>query len=145
MDTLKILLLIDLRKFMDNILALAYLGDSVYELYIREYLLKQGISKVNNLQKKAIQFVSAKAQCAFVTEMIKSNFLKEEEMAIFNRGRNHKSHNSPKNTDIITYKYATGLEAVVGYLYLQGQKERIDDIMKFIIERGSLCISTEKM
>lgn len=130
---------------MDNILSLAYLGDSVYELYIREYLLGQGISKVNTLQKYAIQFVSAKAQCTFVTEMLNSNFLTEEEIAIFNRGRNHKSHTSPKNTDIITYKYATGLESVIGYLYLQKNKSRIDEIMQFIIERGSLCIFTEKM
>lgn len=130
---------------MDNVLSLAYLGDSVYELYIREYLLSKGITKVNTLQKQAIKFVSAKAQCTFVTEMINCNFLKEEEIAIFNRGRNHKSHAHPKNTDIITYKYATGLEAVIGYLYLQKKNSRIDEIMKFIIERGDLCIFMEKM
>lgn len=145
MAMFKILPLIVLRKFMDNILSLAYLGDSVYELYIREYLLSRGITKVNTLQKQAIQFVSAKAQCNFVTEMLKENFLNDEEIAIFNRGRNHKSHSSPKNTDIITYKYSTGLEAVIGYLYLQKKIERLQEIMKFIIERGSLCISMEKM
>lgn len=145
MDTLKVLHLIELRKFMDNVLALAYLGDSVYELYIRRYLLDQGVSKVNNLQKQAIQFVSAKAQCEFVKEMLNRNFLKKEEVAVFNRGRNHKSHSSPKNTDIITYKYATGLEAVIGYLYLQKQIERIDEIMQFIIESGDICISMGKM
>lgn len=145
MDILKTLRLIDSEKSMDNILSLAYLGDGVYELYIREHLLSKGITKVNTLQKYAIQYVSAKAQCAFVTEMLDNNFLKEEEIAIFNRGRNHKSHAHPKNTDIITYKYATGLEAVIGYLYLQKKSSRIDEIMRFIIERGDLCIFTEKM
>lgn len=130
---------------MDNILSLAYLGDCVYELYIREYLLNKGIVKVNTLQKQAIYFVSAKAQCAFVKEMLNEKILTEEEEAVFNRGRNHKSHAHPKNTDIITYKYATGLEAVIGFLYLQQKQDRIKEIMKFIIERGNLCISMEKM
>ena len=115
-----------------NSLALAYLGDSIYEVYVREYLLKQNIVKVNDLQKNAVKFVSAKGQCKYLMSMIESNFLSEEELTIVTRARNHKSHTSPKNTDIVTYKYSTGFEALIGYLYLSDKKTRIDDIMNYI-------------
>ena len=115
-----------------NSLALAYLGDSIYEVYVREYLLKQNIVKVNELQKAAVKYVSAKGQYKYLMNMIDSKFLTDEEVVIVNRARNHKSHTSPKNTDIITYKYSTGLEALIGYLYLSNKKARIDDIMDYI-------------
>ena len=115
-----------------NSLALAYLGDSIYEVYVREYLLKQNIVKVNELQKAAVKYVSAKGQYKNLMNMIDSKFLTDEEVVIVNRARNHKSHTSPKNTDIITYKYSTGLEALIGYLYLSNKKARIDDIMDYI-------------
>lgn len=115
-----------------NVLALAYLGDAIYEIYIREYLIKQNIVKVNLLQKEAIKYVSAKNQAKFLTEMIESNFLTENEIDIVKRARNHKSHAS-KSTDIITYKYSTALEALIGYLYLEKNTSRIDEIMNFIM------------
>lgn len=115
-----------------NVLALAYLGDAIYEIYIREYLIKQNIVKVNLLQKEAIKYVSAKNQAKFLTEMIESNFLTEKEIDIVKRARNHKSHAS-KSTDIITYKYSTALEALIGYLYLEKNTSRIDEIMNFIM------------
>lgn len=115
-----------------NALALAYLGDSIYEVYVREYLLKQNIVKVNELQKNAVKYVSAKGQCKYLMSMIDNNFLTEEELTIVTRARNHKSHTSPKNTDIVTYKYSTGFEALIGYLYLSNKKARIDDIMNYI-------------
>ena len=115
-----------------NSLALAYLGDSIYEVYVREYLLKNNIVKVNELQKSAVKFVSAKGQYKFLMSMIDSNFLNEDEIKIVIRARNHKSHTSPKNTDIVTYKHSTGLEALIGYLYLSNKRERIDDIMNYI-------------
>lgn len=115
-----------------NVLALAYLGDAIYEIYIREYLIKQNIVKVNLLQKEAIKYVSAKNQAKFLTEMIESNFLTENEIDIVKRTRNHKSHAS-KSTDIITYKYSTALEALIGYLYLEKNTSRIDEIMNFIM------------
>ncbi len=117
---------------MTNVLALAYLGDAIYECYIREYLLKKKIIKVKELQELAISYVSAKNQCKFVKQMIESKFLNEKEMNIVLRARNHKSHKSPKHTDVATYKYATGLEALIGYLYLEKNKTRIDEIMKWI-------------
>ena len=117
-----------------NSLALAYLGDSIYEVYVREYLIKNNIVKVNDLQKSAVKYVSAKGQCKYLMSMIESNFLTEEELTIVTRARNHKSHTSPKNTDIVTYKYSTGLEALIGYLYLSGKNNRISDIMEYIFK-----------
>jgi len=86
-----------------NSLTLAYLGDAVYELYIRKYLIKKGIVKVNELQKAATSYVSAKSQSFYLEKMINDNFFEEEEKTIIKRARNHKSHGN-KNTDIITYK-----------------------------------------
>ena len=108
-----------------NSLALAYLGDAVYELYIRSYLLN-GNKKVNDLQNEAIKFVSAKAQSKFLDQMLENNFLDEEEINIVRRARNHKSHSS-KTTNIITYKKSTGLEALIGYLKLNNKNERMEE------------------
>ena len=118
-----------------NSLALAYLGDAIYEVYIREYLLNQGLEKVNKLQKEATKYVSARGQAEYLKNMINDNFLTEEELQIVMRARNHKTNSSPKNTDIITYKNATGLEALIGYLYLDGNNDRIVEIMNYIKER----------
>ena len=110
-------------------LVLAYLGDTVYESYIREHLIRQNMNrKVNNLHKLAIQYSKAKAQATIIHEI--ENELTEEEMKIFKR--NQKSHTAPKNADIIDYKYATGFEALIGYLYLGEEKERLE----YIIQKG---------
>lgn len=121
---------------LDNInsLALAYLGDSIYEFYIREYLIDKGTLKVNELQKEAISYVSAKKQSEYLMKMIEDNFFSENELSIIKRARNHKSHSS-KSTDIRTYKNSTGLEALIGYLYLSENKERITEIMQYILGR----------
>ena len=114
-------------------LVLAYLGDTVYESYIREHLIRQNINrKVNNLHKLAIQYSNAKAQASIIHGM--SEEFTEEEMRIYKRGRNQKSHTSPKNADIIDYKCATGFEALIGYLYLSEDKERLEYIVKKGIE-----------
>ena len=96
-----------------NALELAYIGDAIYEVSIREYLLKNGIRKVNNLQKEAKRFVSAKGQVEALNKL-SEGFLTEEELDIVKHARNYKSVSKPKNTDIITYKYATGFEALIG-------------------------------
>ena len=114
-------------------LVLAYLGDTVYESYIREHLIRQNINrKVNNLHKLAIQYSKAKAQATIIHEL--EDELTEEEMKIFKRGRNQKSHTAPKNADIIDYKYATGFEALMGYLYLEHRMERIIELVKYSLE-----------
>ena len=116
-----------------NVLVLAYLGDTIYENYVRRYLISKGIGNVNDLQKEAISFVSANSQAKFLSSMMDCNFLSEEEMDVVKRARNYKTTSHPKSCDIITYKYATGLEALIGYLDLSNKKERIDEIMNFIL------------
>lgn len=115
-----------------NSLALAYLGDAIYELYIRKYLIESKIVKVNELQKEAIKYVSAKAQSTYLDNMIKNNILTDTEINIVKRARNHKSHKS-KTADIVTYKKSTGLEALIGYLYLKNNIKRIEEIINYIV------------
>lgn len=117
-----------------NVLALAYLGDSIYELSIRKFLLEKNIVKVKELQEKSILYVSAKAQATFLKEMMDLNFFNAEELEIIKRARNHKSRAS-RSTDIVTYKYSTALEALLGYLYYQNKNARIDEIMNYIKEK----------
>lgn len=116
-----------------NVLVLAYMGDTVYENYVRRYLISKGIGNVNDLQSTSISFVSAKSQAKFLQEMIDNKFLTDDELSIVKRARNYKTTSHPKNCDIITYKYATGLEALIGFLELENNKERIDEIMNFIL------------
>ena len=96
-----------------NMLVLAYLGDSIYEMYVRKYLVDLNIPKVNMLQSESIKYVSAKAQASFLKEMMDINFFNDEELSIIIRARNHKNNHKPKNCDIVTYKYATALEALI--------------------------------
>ncbi len=116
-----------------NVLVLAYLGDTIYEDYIRKYLISCKIANVNDLQKQSVNYVSAKAQANFLKKMIEDDFFTDEEMNVIKRARNYKSSSHPKNCDIITYKYATGLEALIGYLELLNNRDRIDEIMKNIL------------
>jgi len=116
-----------------NNLALAYVGDAIYEVYIRKFLVKKGIVKVNDLQKEATKFVSAKGQVRVLNELMDNEILTEEELDIVRRGRNTKGHRAPKNTDISTYRYSTGFEALIGYLYYNNI-ERLDYIMSLVLE-----------
>ena len=116
-----------------NVLVLAYMGDTVYEDYIRKYLITKGIANVNDLQTESLKYVSAVSQAKYLTEMMDKEFLTNEELDIVKRARNYKTTSHPKSCDIITYKYATGLEALIGYLYLDGNIERVNEIMNFII------------
>ena len=115
----------DIREY--DIKALAYIGDSVYELYVRKHIMENSHEQVNKLHKKAIKYVSAKAQ-SHVIAVLENKFTNEEQ-AIFKRGRNAVSNTVPKNTDVITYKIATGFEAVIGYLYLINDTARLDYIL----------------
>lgn len=116
-----------------NVLVLAYLGDTIYENYVRKYLIGNGIGNVNDLQKESINYVSAKSQAKFLQDMLDNKFLSDEEITVVKRARNYKTTSHPKNCDIVTYKYATGLESLIGYLDLEGKKDRIDEIMNFIL------------
>lgn len=116
-----------------NVLVLAYLGDTIYEDYIRKYLIYKGISKVNDLQQEASKYVSAKGQSSYLKTLLDKNFFTEEEQAVIRRARNNKSNSHPKNCDILTYKHATALEAIIGYLELNNNRDRIDEIMNNIL------------
>jgi len=115
-----------------NIITLAYMGDAIYEVYIRQKLIEKGIAKVEELQKEAVKYVSAKGQASFLKKMIDENVLTEQELEIVRRGRNNKRSTHPKHTDIGTYKYSTGLEALIGYLYFQNKSERLMEILNKI-------------
>ena len=117
-----------------NVLVLAYLGDAIYENYVRKYLINKGISNVNDLQTESIKYVSAKSQAKYLKVLMDNNFFMDDEISIIKRARNYKTTSHPKNCDIITYKYATGLEALIGYLDLTKSNERINEIMNFILE-----------
>ncbi len=115
-------------------LALAYMGDSVYETEIRKHLMKQGNMPVKTLHIKAKSYVSASAQSKFMD--ILEEYLTEEELAVYKRGRNAKPHTTPKNAALSDYKKATGMEALLGYLYLNGDTDRVKELISIIIEKG---------
>lgn len=115
-----------------NNLVLAYLGDAVYELYIREYLIKKGFCKVNDLQNESLKYVTANSQSNHLKRLIDDNFLTNDEIEIVKRGRNMTSH-SKRNTDIVTYKRSTGLECLIGSLKINKNEVRINEIMEFIV------------
>ena len=115
-----------------NAITLAYIGDTVYELYIRKYLVSLNIGKVKELQNKSLEYISAKSQRKHLERLIAANFLTEEELEIYKRGRNAHGGKS-KSADIVTYKIATGLECLIGSLYLAQNYERLKEIMEFIV------------
>lgn len=115
-----------------NVITLAYIGDAIYEVYIREQLIKNGIAKVEDLQKEAIKYVSAKGQATILNNLLANNQLTSSEIDIVKRGRNYKRSTHPKNTDIITYKLSTGFETLIGYLYLSKNTTRLKEILNNI-------------
>lgn len=112
---------------------LAYVGDAVYELAVRNYLISTKINKASELQKEAINYVSAPAQAKILEKILGMNILSQKELSIIGRARNYKPNSKPKHSDIKTYKKATALEALFGMLYLEGNNERINEIMKEIL------------
>ncbi len=116
---------------MKNPLVLAYIGDTIYDLYYRMRAVKNSNACVNMLNREVSGNVNAKAQSSAFG--IIEDRLSEEERQILHRGRNAKSATSPKNMDIVDYRRATGLEAVMGYLYLTGDYARIDELMEQIM------------
>lgn len=113
-----------------NIISLAYLGDSVYEVYIREYLIRSSDYKVSDISKKVIPYVCAKGQADLLDYLLEKNIFNDYELDIIKRGRNYKRSVHPKTTDIITYKKSTGFEALFGQLYIDGNIKRIEEIIR---------------
>lgn len=109
-------------------LVLAYLGDDVYDLIVRSILVERTNEPVNRLHKKAASLVKASAQTDFFYRI--EGILTEEEMTVYKRGRNAKSNTMAKNATVSDYRCATGVEALVGYLFLEGRTERLMELMK---------------
>ena len=114
-------------------LTLAYLGDCIYELVIRTMLVERGIMHVSELSKASVGYVKATAQKDLFQKI--ESLLSEEEIAAFKRGRNVKSSSCAKNASITDYRIATGFEALMGYLYVQGRFDRILELVKKGIEK----------
>ena len=106
----------------------AYVGDSVYELFIRTHLVNFSNAKPHKLHIETIKFVKAENQAKILNKIWDN--LTEEEQEIFKRGRNTENHHLPKNGNVADYSHATGFEALIGYLYLSKQDERLNQILK---------------
>lgn len=124
-----------------NTEALAYMGDAVFEQYIREKLLSGGLVRVNNLHKEATKYVKASAQAKAIKTMMAVGTgrdpvpeLSEDEQRLVKRARNHRFSSKAKNADPVTYKWATAFEALVGYLFLAGENKRLSQIMERAVE-----------
>ena len=117
-----------------NTTALAYLGDAVYEVIVRRMILQKYPLDAGKAHRHAVKYVSAEGQASAARQMLKDGFLSEEEAALLKRARNHRSMSRPQHADPRDYKYATGLEAVLGYLHLCGETERITAIAQKAIE-----------
>lgn len=115
-----------------NPLQLALIGDGVFEIYIRNYILSNNIElSAHKIHVKAIGYVKAKSQSIIIHNL--ESELTEDELYIYKRGRNTKSNTIPKNAEVIDYRNATGFEALIGYLYLSGDKQRL----KYLLERST--------
>ncbi len=116
----------DIRSYSP--LTLAYIGDAVYEIIIRTIVVSDGNTQVNKMHKKSSNLVKAETQANIIKAIMDD--LSEEELGYYKRGRNAKSYTSAKNASISDYRMATGFEALIGYLYLTGQTDRMTEIVK---------------
>lgn len=117
---------------------LAYIGDAVWSLIVREYLVELGYGRAKDLQPLSVRFVSAKAQASFYELLHAQELLSEEEEEIFRRGRNYKSGSVPKHTDVQIYRISTGFEALIGWLHLNGRQDRLTEIWEGVRTSVSL-------
>lgn len=111
---------------------LAFIGDSVYNVYIRTYLASVSNVQTGKLHVKSIKYVRARGQAKTVDKLMDS--LSEEEINIYKRGRNTNIHTVSKNVDVVEYKKSTGFEALIGYLYITKNTKRLEEIVKFSID-----------
>ena len=112
-------------------LTLAFFGDAVYELFVRERVISRcSSSKVDVLSRKCVAYVNAGSQAKAVKKMMDEGFLTEEETALVKRARNHRTSTKAKNADPVDYKWATGLEALIGWLKLSKQENRLTEVME---------------
>ena len=121
----------DIRSFSP--LTLAYIGDAVYEVYIRKYVLGDAPAGVNRMNRRVIRYVCADGQAKIAKELIKG-FLSEDEIKLLKRGRNNTKTPKPRGSSPVDYKMATGFEALIGYLHLNGNVKRLEEIIRESIE-----------
>jgi ribonuclease-3 family protein len=117
-----------------NGLSLAYIGDAIYEIYIRKYVLSLGYTKVNDLHKHVIKYTSGEGQAYCIHKFLEMNILNENELMIFKRGRNSHVNSSRKNLELKDYLDATGFEALMGYLYLDENIQRLEELINLCIK-----------
>lgn len=117
-----------------NGIALAFEGDAVYSYYVRKHLIFSGQTKPSQLHHMATRYVSAKAQASLIQKMLDAELLTEKEADIYRRGRNSHSHTKAKNADVVTYRMSTGFEAVMGFLDMTDQKERLESLITWCIQ-----------
>ena len=126
----------DLRTYSP--LTLAYIGDGIYDLVIRSIVVERANRPANKLHKTVVRYVNAGTQAQMI--MALEEELTEEEKAVYHRGRNAKSYTSAKNASIADYRKATGLEALFGYLYLQGEMDRLLMLVRLAFEKMNIKI-----
>lgn len=112
-------------------LALAYMGDALYEVFIRQYMISQANHRPNHMHRTATRYVSAKAQAKALELLLP--LLSEEEHDVVKRGRNAKSGSAPKNTDVLVYRHSTAFECLLGYLFYSGRHERLEEVMRHTV------------
>lgn len=127
---------VDIRTYSP--LTLAYIGDSIYDLIIRTLVVERGNEPANKLHRKTVTYVKAQTQAAMIEALIEE--LTEEELAVYKRGRNAKSYTSAKNASIGDYRKATGLEALMGYLYLQDNLPRIIELIQIGLHKINMTL-----
>jgi ribonuclease-3 family protein len=119
---------------LNNGESLAYLGDSVYELLIRKHVLAKGIQDVNKLHKEAVKYTSGEAQAKIVLHLLTNDILTEEEISYYKRGRNSSHSKNRRNIKVSDYKMATGFEALIGFLSMSQNEERINELVLIAIK-----------
>lgn len=126
----------DLRTYSP--LTLAYIGDAIFDLVIRTIVVERGNKSANNLHKNTVAYVNARVQAKMIDAL--ESELTQEELTVYHRGRNAKSYTTAKNASAIEYRKATGLEALCGYLYLDGQQDRLLYLIREAITRVGMKI-----
>ena len=127
---------VDIRTYSP--LTLAYIGDSIFDLIIRTVVVERGNEPANKLHHKTVRYVKAETQAAMIEALLPE--LTEEEVSVYKRGRNAKSYTSAKNASIGDYRKATGLEALMGYLYLQDRTERILELIQIGLHKLNMTL-----
>lgn len=112
---------------LPSVMALAYLGDSEYEVFVRRLLVDEGLSHAGELNRRSLSYVTAERQAAVMRRLLPH--LHEDEADVFRRARNHPHLNRPKHASVMDYRYATGFEAVLGMLSYLGRRERLSELL----------------